>query len=112
MLFTTTAEDAQFWAFVREFDERLKAITERKGADYNAVASFCDYCPGGAYDSGVMLWKHSLRYLQFQMNPRETKNETVEGTLLDIGNYARYTYAMRRLEEYRKAQERGKEAAR
>lgn len=113
MLFTTEAEDRRFWELVREFDRRLAELTEAKGADYNKVASMPDYCPGGWQDSAVMLWKHSLRFLQFRLHPKDLpKNETVNETLLDIANYARYTYAMRRLEEQQDAEARGRAAAR
>lgn len=113
MLFTTEREDQEFWRFVREYDKKLEAITAKKGADYNKSASFPDYAPKGWTDSGCMLWKHALRFEQFRQHPESApKNETIDETLLDIGNYARYTYAMRRLEELQAAEARGREAAR
>lgn len=113
MLFTTEAEDRMFWQKVGEFDRKLAEITASKGQDYNKKASFCDYCPTGWRDSALMLWKHSLRFLQFwSTGQEEARHEPVDETLLDIANYARYTWAMRRLEEHRAAEARGREAAR
>jgi len=101
MLFTSELEDKLFWEKVAEFDRELLKITTKKGSDYNKTAAFPDYCPNGWRDSAVMLWKHSLRFQQLSGTPSEkAANETIDETLLDIANYARYTWAMRRLAEH------------
>jgi hypothetical protein len=97
MLLTTKTQDDLFWELVKEFDARLAALTKKKGSDYNRLADFPDYCPNGWRDSALYVWRCALRILNLMQKPNTASNETFDETLLDLANFARFTWALRQM---------------
>lgn len=101
MLFTDKKQDEEFWRLADECLDEVKALAGQKSGDYNRMCDAPDYLPRGWPDGALHVWKCALRLLNLAMVPGRvhSKNEALEDTLLDIVNWARYSYALMKMEE-------------